>query len=260
MAKGATMAALRRFITIKQANLDHGHIYLAECMDFFPSDVVGGRNKAAAAPKTVQIDFGIGQVNTDVVGNKKIFRKRGWVRRFFADNHLAPGDCVVLERLDPYAYRLSAEPLELTCLSIQQPWADFILDGKKQIENRNWAWTRAQDLLNAGKKVPLGIHVSSSMSIWLGLNDEQRRYYAQGWNEEANRGGGAVIGIADVVRICRWRDLPPHLQRHKYTLREYAWHWELANPRKLLAPFRWPGNTRTFTAHIPRRLVPADTV
>jgi hypothetical protein len=257
MAEGSTMAALRRYLTINQANLDHGHIYLAGCMDLFPTDVVGGANKAAAAPKTVQIDFGSGQVSTDVVGNKKIFRQRGWLRRFFADNNLTSGDQVVLERLGPYSYRVAAEPLELTCLSIQQPWADLILDGKKQIENRNWPWTYAQDLLKAGKKVTMGIHVSSSLTIWRDLNEAQRQYYADGWSDEAAFAGGVVAGIADVVRICRWKDLPPHLQRHRYTQKEFAWHWELANPRRLREPFRWPGNTRTFTATVPRRFLPA---
>jgi hypothetical protein len=252
----AIMAALRRYLTINQANLDHGHIYLADCMDLFPPDVVGGANKTVSAPRTVQIDFGSGQVNTDVVRDKRIFRKRGWLRRFFADNSLAPGDRVVLERLGPYSYRVSAEPLELTCLSIQQPWADLILDGQKQIENRNWPWTYAQDLLKAGEKVTLGIHVSSYLSVWRGLTEAQRQHYAQGWNE-TGISGGVVAGMVDVVRICRWNDLPQHLQRHKFTQKEFAWHWELANPRRLREPVRWPGNTRTFMATIPRRLLPA---
>lgn len=254
------MAALRRVLTINQANVDHGHIYLAECMDFFPSDVVGGANKAAAAPRTVVIDYGSGQVNTDIVGNKKIFRRRGWVRKFFAANNLASGDRVILERLGPYVYRVVAEPVELTCLSIQQPWADLILDGKKQIENRNWPWTYAQYLLKSGKKVTLGIHVSSSLSIWQSLDAARRQYFAPGWSEEAGVAGGVVAGIADVVRICQWKDLPQQLQRHKYTQKEFAWHWELANPRRLREPFRWPGNTRTFAAQVPRRLLPTDAV
>jgi hypothetical protein len=249
------MAGPKRYLTIKPANLKNAHLYLTRCMDFFPSDVVGGANKTSAAPKTIHIDHGSGQVNTDIVRDKKIFRQRGWLRRFFAENNLAPGDRVMLERLGPYAYRVSAEPLELTCLSIQQPWADLILDGKKQIENRNWPWTYAQELLKAGRKVTLGIHVSSYLSIWRSLGEAQRQYYARGWSD-TGVAGGVVAGIVDVVRICRWNDLPQHLQRHKYTQKEFAWHWELVNPRRLREPFRWPGNTRTFTAHIPRRLLP----
>jgi hypothetical protein len=254
------MAAPKRYLTLKQSNLSHGHIYLAECMDLFPSDVVGGANKKSAALKAVQIDFGSGSVDTDVVGNKKIFRRRGWVRRFFAENHLRAGDRIVLERLKPYSYRVSAEPLRLTCISIQQPWADLILDGVKQIENRNWAWTDAHERVKAGEKVVLGIHVSSSRNIWQGLDEKQRQYFAPEWHDESSTCGGVVAGMVDVVRISKWQDLPEHLQRHKYTLAEYTWHWELANPRRLLAPLRWPGNTRTFTAQVPRRLVPADNL
>jgi hypothetical protein len=251
------MAGTRRYLTINQANLDHGHIYLAECMDLFPSDAVGGANKKSLAARTVQVDYGSGHVNTDVVGNKKILRRRGWVRSFFRENNLHAGDRVVLERLGPYSYRLSAEPLELTCISIQQPWADLILEGKKLVENRNWPWTSAQDDLQAGKKVTLGIHVSNSLTIWQGLADAQRRHFAGNWREGTGTSGGVVAGIVDLTRICRWKELSNELQSHKYTLKEFTYHWVLANPRRLLEPFPWPGNTRTFRVEIPRRLAPA---
>lgn len=247
------MAGPKRYLTINQANLDHGHIYLADCMDLFPPEVIGGVNKAAAAAKSVQVDFGTGTETTDVVGKRKIFRKRAWVRRFFIAHNLAAGDQVILEQLGPYSYRVATEPLTLTCLSIQQPWADLILDGKKLIENRTWPWTGALDDLRAGKKVTLGIHVSSSTTIWRSLSEAQRQYYARGWND-AGLVGGVVAGIAEVVRISQWKDLPPHLQKHKYTQKEFAWHWELANPRRLREPVRWPGNASLFRVDIPRRL------
>ncbi|HZZ77291.1 MAG TPA: ASCH domain-containing protein [Gemmataceae bacterium] len=253
------MAGPRRTLTINQANLDHGHIYLTGCIDIFPADVMGGPNKATSAPSSVQIDFGSGQVTTDVVSKRKIFRSRGWVRRFFAENNLTAGDSVVLEQVAPYSYRISAEPLELTCLSIQQPWVDLILDGKKQIENRTWPWTGAQELLKAGKKVTLGIHVSSSLNIWRSLTASQRQLFAPGWSD-AGVTGGVVVGIVDVVRVCQWNELPPAMQRHKYTLKEFAWHWELTNPRRLLTPVRWPGNASLFKVSIPRHLLPAGAV
>jgi hypothetical protein len=49
-------------------------------------------------------------VQTDIAGDKMIFRCRGDVRRFFARHGLAEGDSVVIERLSPYEYRLAPAP------------------------------------------------------------------------------------------------------------------------------------------------------
>ena len=46
-------------------------------------------------------------VETDIDRTKKIFRKRGWIRRFFEQNGIQAGDRVLIERLDPYHYRVS---------------------------------------------------------------------------------------------------------------------------------------------------------
>src|SRR5437667_12257474 len=111
-------------LTLTQANLDNGHIYLTECMDIFPKDTLGGPTEAQAAKRKVRIKFGGAvAVETDIAQDKRIFRSRCF-RRFFADNCLGAGDRVLLEQLDPYTYRVSNADNEwLPCLSIQQPWA-----------------------------------------------------------------------------------------------------------------------------------------
>jgi hypothetical protein len=47
--------------------------------------------------------------------------------------------------------------MRLKCLSIQQPWADLIMSGRKQVENRSWAWLKDRDWRREGS-VLLGIH------------------------------------------------------------------------------------------------------
>jgi hypothetical protein len=56
-------------------------------------------------------------VETDIVSDKKIFRKRGWVRRFCAANQLQAGDKVLLEQLSPYLYRVSRAVEEIAAVA-----------------------------------------------------------------------------------------------------------------------------------------------
>jgi hypothetical protein len=127
------------------------------------------------------------------------------------------------------------------------------------VENRNRPWTDAQVSLKAGNKVTLGIHVSSSLTIWRRMSAPERQHFAPGWNDEASPTGGAVAGMVDVIQICQWADLPRHLQSHQYTQKEYSWHWVFANPRRLREPVQWPGQTSLFKVNVPRRLMPAKS-
>jgi hypothetical protein len=254
------MAVVTHYLTITKANLAHGHIYLRECKGMFPEDVIGGANKSDVAPRKVQIQWGSDQVETDVVRGKYIFRRRGWVRRFFRSEHVTPGHRVLLEQLGPYSYRVSREPCkEFKCLSIQQPWADLIMNGTKRVENRNLPWRESQDFLAAGERVWLGIHVSSRMTIWKKYKEPKRQHYAPGWALEDSSASGAVVGVVPILQICRHKDLPAELQNDKFTDSGYKWHWVLGKPRKLEPePFDWPGNASLFRVNVPHRLLPAD--
>lgn len=258
------MAIMSRYLTLTQANLDYGHIYLTACIDIFPADALGGANKSQTAPRTVQVQCGSELVHTDIVRKKRFFRHRGWVRRFFSESRMVAGDRVLLEQLEPYSYRISKAEVQevcmrLMCLSIQQPWADLILDGKKLVENRSRIWKEAAQNLKAGGSVLLGIHSSSNLAIWRGLTEEKREHYAPGWCHGDASTDGAVLGVVDVLQICRAKDLPPELQTHKFTEHESdKWCWVFGNPRKLLEPVEANGNAWLFHVDIPRNLLPAD--
>jgi hypothetical protein len=92
---------------VTQGNLNNNHLYLTEVLDLFPLDVIGGSNRKRVAPRLVRILWGGGSVDTDIVCDKQIFRRRGWVAKFFAKYRIEAGDSVLLERLEPYLYRLS---------------------------------------------------------------------------------------------------------------------------------------------------------
>jgi hypothetical protein len=87
-------------------------MYLTEVMDLFPEDVVGGPDESQAAARTVRVLWGDEAVDTDIVREKHIFRRRGWVRRFFEAGRIAAGDRVSLEQLGPYLYRVSRVMVE----------------------------------------------------------------------------------------------------------------------------------------------------
>ncbi len=101
------MAVVSRYLTITQGNLNNRHMYLTECMDLFPEDVLGGPDESRAAARTVRVHWADEAVDTDVVREKHIFRRRGWVRKFFSAARVGVGDRVLLEQLEPYSYRVS---------------------------------------------------------------------------------------------------------------------------------------------------------
>jgi hypothetical protein len=96
-------------LTITQGNINHSHIYLTGIMNLFPDDVMGGKNKKDAAPKAVCVHWGDDMVYTDIDSEKRMFRRRGWLRRFFEANRITAGDRVLFEQLEPYIYRVSKE-------------------------------------------------------------------------------------------------------------------------------------------------------
>ena len=92
---------------ITQGNIDNDHIYLRGFFDKFPADAIGGSNRASAAQREIAVDWGGGTVViTDLDGTKRFFRKRGWIREFFARHGARAEDSVMVEEIAPYSYRV----------------------------------------------------------------------------------------------------------------------------------------------------------
>jgi putative DNA methylase len=104
---GDNAMSVYRYLTITQGNLDNRHFYLTEALDIFPNDVFGGADASQSAPRTLRVECGNEVVETDIDRTKNIFRKRGWVGRFFDANRVMPGDIVCLEQIEPYRYRVA---------------------------------------------------------------------------------------------------------------------------------------------------------
>src|SRR4051812_23089925 len=125
--------------------------------------------------------------------------------------------------------------MRLKCLSIQQPWADLILSGRKRVENRAWRIGVAAVEGRPGEL--LGIHASKKGDTMRALPEEELDDYVPGWREEGVL-VGCVLGVVDLVRICRSRDLPPDLRDREFADDDPGnWCWVLANPRPLKEPF-----------------------
>ena len=92
---------------ITQGNIDNDHIYLRSFFGKFPTDAIGGSNRASAAPREIAVDCGNGTaIMTDLDGSKRFFRKRGWIRAFFERHGARAGDMVTVEEIGPYSYRV----------------------------------------------------------------------------------------------------------------------------------------------------------
>lgn len=92
---------------ITQGNIDNDHLYLRNFFDKFPTDAIGGSNRSSVAQRELAVDWGGGTVvMTDLDGKKRIFRRRDWVREFFARNGARAGDIVLVDELAPYSYRV----------------------------------------------------------------------------------------------------------------------------------------------------------
>jgi hypothetical protein len=104
---GETTSAMIGETEVTQGNVDNYHFYMRPFLNRFPGDLIGGPNKGMAATSTAIVDWGgPSPVETDIDGEKKFFRKRSWVRQFFRDNDVEPGDKVRVEETAPYHYRV----------------------------------------------------------------------------------------------------------------------------------------------------------
>ena len=96
---------------LTEGNLNNNHFYLKDFLDAFPADTIGGSNADQAAGRTLTIEWGGATPGiSDIDISKKMFRKRGWVRKFFAASSAREGDTVVVSLIAPYHVHVGLEP------------------------------------------------------------------------------------------------------------------------------------------------------
>lgn len=144
--------------------------------------------------------------------------------------------------------------MKLHCLSILQPLANDIVNGEKPVENRSWTWLKDRDWKKEGP-ILLGIHASTNESMWNDYSDEEKAAFSK----ESPTGKmefGKVLGVVEVVNICRPRKLPKNLANHWSVYKgRYNWCWVLKNPKWFPRPVKATGQARLFFASIPAKFI-----
>lgn len=105
----------------------------------------------------------------------------------------------------------------MKCISIQQPWASLIVQGLKEIENRDWTTRyRGPLLIHAGQRFdPYALDF-----ICERLNEEERRKVPMYRRDYQMGGIVGIVRIKDVVTCSesRWFQGP------------YGWYFDRAMP------------------------------
>ena len=92
----------------------------------------------------------------------------------------------------------------LKCLSIQQPFAELIMDGRKRVENRSWGWMKDRNWVREGP-VLLGIRASTRVAV---LDEDELDELFPGWDEDDGP-------ARSKLRIARWRKRTGRVTRTK---------------------------------------------
>ena len=101
-----------REIRLTAGNIRNNYIDLTDVIGLFPKEVIGGNNKKNMGKRVlVKTDNGL-QFHTDIAGDKKIFRARGVIKRFFNRSRLEEGDIVAISKISDYEYFLAKKQNE----------------------------------------------------------------------------------------------------------------------------------------------------
>ncbi len=111
---GRTPPANTLVVTVTAANLRQSHLYLNGQVDFFPKESIGPASSRSGVGREIRLDVaGLDEpVFTDLPVDAKsgrargIFRRRAWVKCFFAAHRVQPGDSIVIERKDTFRYEI----------------------------------------------------------------------------------------------------------------------------------------------------------
>jgi hypothetical protein len=119
-------------------------------------------------------------------------------------------------------------------ISIRQPWAHYIITGKKPVENRIWHTSyRGSLLIHASKKF------DSEGYYWIGRNHERLNIKLPMPHPETFYCGG-VIGIAILQRLCRQHPSPWFCG---------PWGWVFDKTWEFDTPVAYKGQLGIFEIH-----------
>lgn len=98
----------RIVVRITEGAYQWSYLSLGRRKHFFPQEAVGApnRNQGIGRELTLHIEGFAAPIQTDITRDKFGFRNRFW-REFFDKHHLQPGDRVIIEKIDPFTYRIA---------------------------------------------------------------------------------------------------------------------------------------------------------
>ena len=108
-------------IQITPAAQKDGNLYVSSCKPgFFPKDAYGASSakKGIGTLVTLQV-YGLeNPVKTDIPIDKKMFRRRAWVREFVRKNKLKPKDEVEIIRASKFRHEIKPVSRQLTFIDL----------------------------------------------------------------------------------------------------------------------------------------------
>ena len=120
---------------------------------------------------------------------------------------------------------------QVRALSVRQPWAALILDGRKPVENRTWP---------TSYRGPLAVHAGHTVDRYAGL--VLRDHF--GIRQVPRADARGFLGVVDLVDVH-------HSGTCHGRCSEWAepgcWHWSLTRPRRLTRPIPGSGRLGLFT-------------
>jgi len=132
----------------------------------------------------------------------------------------------------------------MKALSLRQPWADLVVQGKKTLELRNWT---------VNYRGSLAIHASQTV--------DEAACRAYGINPDQVT-TGAIIGVVKIVGIAELNEASylAHKDEHKaegfFHFKAPLYGWSLANPRELPQPIPIHGRMGLF--NVPDELLKVE--
>ena len=137
--------------------------------------------------------------------------------------------------------------MQVTCLSLSQPWATLVVAGAKKIETRSWG---------TGYRGPLAIHASARYQT---LDDRVLRYdepFATAILEARFREDdplplGAVLGLVLLTDCERISRAPGYPERAFGNYTPGRWAWHLARPVMFPAPIPASGRLGLWPWTVP---------
>ena len=124
----------------------------------------------------------------------------------------------------------------MKALSIRQPWAELIIRGIKDVENRSWSTEH---------RGPLAIH--AARTFYFNLDDKAER---EEWEDLCDEYGldkdklvyGALVGTVDVVEVTKQVKSKWHIQGN--------WGWYVKDAKRLEKPVAKRGMPGLFDVEV----------